>query len=442
VRSGQGALLLVPNHAAGLWLVSDALRRANGVTARLGWRRRNLEQHCRVLAGPSLLAAGQSFVSGVAAHAVCARVLRELGAAQRLGRFAAVSGQPGFVRALGQTLSELRMAEVSAPALREHDHDLALYLETYEAVLADSQLCDLAGLYAYAIAAARLLQEPQLLALDIPVLHAVEAQLVQALGASSERAWVGVPLGDTQSLDAWRSALGPTAAEHTAQPTAAGELGRLQAQLFAGVERLQDLPAAAGERETQQVRFISSPGESREAVEVARELLIAAHSGVPFDRMAVLVRAVDNYRAVLEEALTRANIPAHFAAGVRRPTPEGRGFALLLACALHGLSARRFAEYLSLGVTPRERSAERGDASEHSVSGPRQWERLLVEAAVSGGRVRWQKRLQGLAQRWQAELSVTSDDKQSARHEALERQLRALADLTRFALPLLEVLEA
>src|SRR5512138_3056659 len=77
-----------------------------------------------------------------------------------------------------------------------------------------------------------------------------------------------------------------------------------------------------------------------------------AERGLPFDRMAVLLRAPSQYRPLLEEAFSRAGIPAHFAAGSLRPDPAGRAFLALLGCAAEGLSARRFAEYLSLGEVP------------------------------------------------------------------------------------------
>ena len=56
---------------------------------------------------------------------------------------------------------------------------------------------------------------------------------------------------------------------------------------------------------------------------------------------------------------------AWFARGTRRPDPSGRAFLALLACAADGLSARRFAEYLSLGQVPRrdERRAAAGAAA-------------------------------------------------------------------------------
>ena len=80
--------------------------------------------------------------------------------------------------------------------------------------------------------------------------------------------------------------------------------------------------------------------------------LVFANGDKPFDRMAVLLRAPTPYRPLLEEALRRAGVPAWFARGALQPDPAGRAFLSLLACAAEGFSARRFAEYLSLGEVP------------------------------------------------------------------------------------------
>ena len=69
--------------------------------------------------------------------------------------------------------------------------------------------------------------------------------------------------------------------------------------------------------------------------------------------MAVFVRAPELYHTLLETALSRAGVPAYFARGTRRPDPSGRALLALLACAAEGLSARRFAEYLSFAQLPR-----------------------------------------------------------------------------------------
>ena len=101
-----------------------------------------------------------------------------------------------------------------------------------------------------------------------------------------------------------------------------------------------------------EVEVFSAPGESRECVEIARRVLAFARDGISFDRIAVLLRSPEEYRAHLQEAFARARSPAHFARGAVRPDPAGRAFFSLLKCAAEGLSARRFAEYLSLAQVP------------------------------------------------------------------------------------------
>src|SRR6202035_2065169 len=74
--------------------------------------------------------------------------------------------------------------------------------------------------------------------------------------------------------------------------------------------------------------------------------------GVPFDEMAVVLRTPPQYLGLLEHACARGGVPVYFDRGVRRPDPAGRAFVALLSCAVEGLSARRFDEYLSLGQVP------------------------------------------------------------------------------------------
>ena len=101
-----------------------------------------------------------------------------------------------------------------------------------------------------------------------------------------------------------------------------------------------------------QVVIFSAPGESRECVEIVRRVFALAQEGIAFDRMAVLLRSPQEYRSHLEEAFGRANVPVYFARGAVRPDPAGRAFHALLCCAAENLSARRFAEYLSLSQVP------------------------------------------------------------------------------------------
>src|SRR6185312_5897812 len=85
---------------------------------------------------------------------------------------------------------------------------------------------------------------------------------------------------------------------------------------------------------------------------IARRILEEAAKGIPFDKIAVILRAPDLYASQVETALRRAAIPAYFARGSRRPDPSGRALLALLGCAADGLSAHRFAEYLSFSQVP------------------------------------------------------------------------------------------
>jgi ATP-dependent helicase/nuclease subunit B len=166
--------------------------------------------------------------------------------------------------------------------------------------------------------------------------------------------------------------------------------------------------------------------------------------------------------------------------GAIRPDPSGRALCALLKCAAEGLSARRFAEYLSFGLVPdagpdgkppdpapradrwtppdselvppaAETEDERdkdedvdaaparngeGPINDGQLRAPR--ERLLVDAAVIGGPDRWRRRLEGLAN----ELRLRLEGADEAKGESLMRALDDLAAFTAYALPLIDILEA
>jgi len=272
----------------------------------------------------------------------------------------------------------------------------------------------------------------------------------------------------------------------------ASSLTRLRENLFA------ESAVAEGEADGH-VEFFSAPGESRECVEVARRVMREAARGVPFDEIAIVVRAPETYWGLLEHALQRAGVKPWFARGTRRPDPSGRAFLALLACASDGLSARRFAEYLSLGqvpprdasgatppiappwVPPREETLTRGQlslfelidtpdeepepvasapasaselvgpdpatkiesplrdhASDGTIRAPRKWEALIVESSVIGKVDRWERRLAGFAAELRLKIAeANGEDADSPQARALERDLEHLDDLQRFALPII-----
>ena len=456
-----------------------------------GLYRFTITQLAARLAAPEFARLGLAPATSLGSEAVTVRATFEAHQAGRLRHFAPVARFPGFARTLARTLRELRLARVDADAvasLGEPGRDLAALLRAFEGELTRTSLADRFMVFREAT---RALQRgpaggfaalPVLL-LDVPIDSPVTRDFLAALTASSPAVLATVPLGDEQTAGAIAT-LGAVERVPAAPVAADSCLARLRHFLFSPSE-----PPRGDVDE--QVCFFSAPGEGRECVEIARWVLDEARRGVRFDEMAILLRTPETYAGLLEVALRRAGVPAFFCRGTRRPDPSGRAFLALLACAAEGLSARRFAEYLSLGQVPAaDRSqgpradAERWVAAEDDVFGvadegsvspdgetvargnqtadeseppdgdqapvlagtlraPWKWEALLVEAAVVGGRQRWIERLDGL----DAELRLkyeeaASDETGSARSAAIERERRNLEHLRRFALPIIEQLDS
>jgi ATP-dependent helicase/nuclease subunit B len=423
-----GALLVAPTPAAAQWLVA---RTFVGLAeeARFNWHRRSLSSLIDELALPELARAGRTRITGLGLLGLCTRLVhREAG---KLGRYARVGLSPGFVRALGKTLSELRLARVSPAQLAPCDEDLAHLLERYEELLSELALADAAELVRAATVTvsqgSRFLGLPLLL-LDLPLAHSGQAELLAQLARPSPQLLATVPRGDERAEAHLHLVLGASCRVERTEPRPTFDLPLLQARLFAAGGPLSVVPEKRGG-----VLLLSSPFESREAVEVARAIQAAAREGASFDRIAIALRAKDNYTSVVEEALARAAIPAHFAEGVRRPLPEGRALLLLLECARDGLSLRPFAEYLSLAVYPRPSA----DAEQGPLFSAR-WERLLRAANVGGDRTRWQARLDWLAS--DLTESAAEPHLEPTERANAERDLSALRALTAFALPLIDAL--
>jgi ATP-dependent helicase/nuclease subunit B len=488
-RASSEPLLIVAATAAA---ASETLRGAAAARgAAFGWYPLTLGRLAGQLAAARLAAGGRAVMGALSAQALAARVVFKLGG-RSLGRYASVADRPGFAVAVARTLEELRLAGTAAREVAAHDPDLARLQETYERELEAAALADRATVFRLAIAAAeeaRAAPSPplglSLLLLDLALPSAAERDLVAALAATTPEVLALVPVGDERAARHLEAALGvPCVAGEEDDPSAA--LSRLQRWLF-----IDETPPAAPLDES--VSFFSAPGENRECVEIARRVLAEAERGVPFDRMAILVHAVTDYRRHLEEALGRAQIPAHFVGGSLAPDPSGRAFVALLGCAAEGLSARRFAEFLSLGevpsagadggppeslpagerwvppddelVTPavaestasarlaaREQQADDEDAQpacddpgaravrSGTVRTPRRWERLLNEAAVIGGYERWERRLDGLERDLAHRLEGTEEPNDPVA-DGVRRSLGDLRALRAFALPLLQVLD-
>lgn len=484
--TASGRITIVGASLAAAGLVARRALLTSASSAAFGWQRTTLGILATTLARPELARRGLTPATLLSLEAACARVVHDHRGA--LGRFAPIGDRPGLPRALARTVTELRLA--GSPELA--DPDLALLVRGFEAELARAELADRALILALATEQAKRLPPGEvgpLLLVDVPVRSRREQAFIAALAERSEHRFATVPVGDDASLGHLTEALGAARKIRVFDvpdaQVARSKLARLKAGLFGEHSDVRRDVA-----ESDEVSIHSAPGESREAVEIARLVVKEAEAGTAFDAMAVLVRA-PQYGAHLEEAFRRASVPAYFARGTKRPDPSGRALLALVACAAEGLSARRFAEYLSLGEVPDDDDAgapppalpraERvarpedealaallGDAASEreaeprppepepstlvaeedrssafgTLRAPRHWERLLVDAAVIGGESRWERRLAGLAEKLRMDAAAYDAKGEDVLAEAVGRDARALDALRRFALPLIADLSA
>ena len=466
---GTEVLLLGASRGA----VDDLARTiATETGATFGHHRLSFTQLAARLAAAGLAAHGEAPASALGYEAVAARSAFEAANDKTLGYFSPVSRTPGFPKALARTLLELRLSGTPVGPLTRllrSGPDLADLRVRVETIMREAGAIDRASLFdearkALASAEAGWPPMPTLL-LDVPFESDAEAQFLWTLIDRSPLAFVTVPEGDSRTATQLeRRGVTLEAIEQDGQT----DLIRLSRHLFS-----VDPPP---ERDpTGELLWFSAPGEGRECVEIARRILKEAVRGVSFDEMAILQRSPQQYLGVLEHALARAKIPAYFDRGIRRPHPAGRAFLAILNCAAENVSAKRFAEYLSLAQVPSldpngpdlhgdiakssqtwvasrdevfgvlsERAADNDDAEADQVEPPTQtdadptaaivagalrapwkWEGLLVESAVIGGSRRWARRLGGLAEQYRLKIrELKDDDPDSSRIPHLERELQ------------------
>ncbi len=455
-------------------------------------------------------------------EAIAARAVFDAVVAGELEYFAPVASMPGFPKALARTLHELRLAGVgpsdlagrtsvpgplsvpgpSSPVLA----DLSILLARVEEQFRHAAVDDRAALYRFAAQACRdgLVRWTRLpiLLLDVPLDSRAEREFAAALVARSPDVVATVPDGDTVALAALESCGGRVErldiSDFRVQISDSEDTSdfKLQTSDLECLRRFVFRSERPPVREASgDVRLFSAPGEGREAVEIVRRVLDEAAQGVRFDEMAVLLRAPQHYLGLLEHACARGDVPVYFDRGTRRPDPAGRAFIALLNCAVDGLSAKRFDEYLSLGQVPpvseatargdrgrpdpvlpsdavyAELEASRGgnhapdqpedaetieagfvDSDEEAVvagtlRSPWKWEELIVESAVVGGRTReegkhrWRRRLDGLKADYTYRIDeLKRDEPESARIGRYERDRRNLDHLRLFALPIIDSL--
>jgi hypothetical protein len=472
---GEVLLLVAASRAAADEAAARVALRSRGL---FGVTRAGFAELATRLALPALARQRLSPMSGLGGEALVTRAAFEADRDGALDYFRPVARMPGFARVAARTLQELQLAGISSPQLRRvgpAGDDLAVLLDRVTADAGAAGTVPRATVFRTAADAVRRnpggLRGGAVVLLDIAIASPAEEEFVAALTAAAPSVLAVCPGGDVRTERAYRRlAFSPLPRDGQA---AASALQRLQEHLFAAAPPpVVDADAS--------VQIFSAPGEGREAVEIARRVLEEASRGVPFDEMAVLLRAPQTYFGLIEHAFARARIPVWFERGTRRPDPAGRAFLSLLACAEEHLSARRFAEYLSLGQVPvpstpapdtwvaptddvvenllplfdraedppplaeapaaDERDRDRVVAG--TLQAPWRWEELLVEAYVIEGLDRWRKRLPGLRHEFERRVrELTEDESDSPRIAGLLRDCVQLQHLEDVALPIVETLD-
>jgi hypothetical protein len=260
----------------------------------------------------------------------------------------------------------------------------------------------------------------------------VEEAFALELARVSSRVLATAPPHDEPAVRVWRDAGAALETLRRERPTDLGSI--------------QTLPVFRGRPAPQRESDGASSSSRRRARGASASRLrggccARARRGVAFDEMAVLVRAPAHYLGLLEHALARGERAGQLRAW---HAASARGWPRIPGAAgvrREGLSANRFAEYLSLGQLPEAGAppAAVGAAGRRAVRGlsratrgrraasrsrrwrsrsedqpeiagtlrtPRRWEWMLVEAAVIGGDPeRWRRRLRGFAAELQVRLA-------------------------------------
>jgi ATP-dependent helicase/nuclease subunit B len=335
---------------------------------------------------------------------------------------------PGFAPAALRTLRDIAAADVTTSALEAFapnapDADkvrvLARIADAHQATLASAQLIDRETLYRRAADLLPAADGAGIVFIgDAPESRDLEALLTR-LSVTHPFAWltIGDHPGIAPRRDAARAAFAARAGmtgESVERQWAAGtSLSRVQRSTFAEGVLGQPSPLDSS------VRFLSAPGESLEAVEIARLVLEEAARGVRFQDMAVLLREPGAYATHMASAFDRAGISAYFLEGVPGIDPAARALGLLLDLLDADLDRAQVAEFLTTARIP-----YRNFLGDNTPISPARWDRISARAGIVGGLDAWRA---GLAKARESAEEREFDD-EIALIDALSKVVERLAE--------------
>jgi ATP-dependent helicase/nuclease subunit B len=392
-----------------------------------GIHRFSLRHLAGEIARPSLAASGVVSAERLPLEAIIRHLLHECEVVKQLTYFGDVATTPHFPAAVYRTLDELRWEGIGPDQLAGAGRagpDLAILLRAYEKALATRGLADGAAQAEQATLVLRSGNHPlcglPVLMHCVPVRHERERNFLEALVETSPAVMALAAKDQASDVEKLLKITRKTVLSDVSNCAAS-----VRRHLFAS----EPAPERASDNSFE---LFAAAAESLECAEIARRVLKLASEGIPFDRMAILLRSPVGYVPVLEEAFGKAAIDTYFSHGVQRPHSAGRALLALLEFAREGYPASRFVEYLSLDEMPYLK-----DGSEMPVM-PLFWEQIVHDTAVIGGRARWDSRLGALETSLASKLSATSD---SDEQEQLQRNYLTVGVLKKCVLAFIDRLD-
>ena len=178
-----------------------------------------------LLAADQMAAAGLAPATTLATEAVAARAVFQLKPTGCLAWFEPVLDRPGFPRALARSLAELRLNRITADDLAKLDRigpPLAALLTQFEHELATANLADRAAIFTMALNAIaasdyRFDQLPLAL-IDLPIISALESELIAALAAKASSVLATLPDGDDRAAQAFAQIFTDSDSDHYSDP--------------------------------------------------------------------------------------------------------------------------------------------------------------------------------------------------------------------------------
>ncbi|HEY8424915.1 MAG TPA: PD-(D/E)XK nuclease family protein [Limnochordales bacterium] len=391
-RRLEPVTVVAPSWEAGMQVARRVAERLEG-RACLGLQAVPVEALVERLGGPALAEAGVRRLPPWGLEWLAERAARSVE-----GYYAGVVERPGFARALAQTVALLRQhgvpperleqaASASAPAERDRWRALARIYRLVSESLApagpwhsDGSWADGAAVWWAAIRETR------------------EGRAPERLGGSTVVLWLPPEPFAPQHL--W----------YRLEEALAHEASGLH--LVRHPLDPEPLRPRAGE-----VRLVAASDEVREAELAVAALLEAAREGVPFWRMAVIVRSDAGAWSLVADAARRAGLRP-YVPGAMRPvdSPYGRALVRWLRLLEEELPPAAVMAWLAESpVRPERFGIEAGRWQ------PGAWEGLAMRAGLVSGLAAWEERLQSAG-------DAVGDD---PRWPDLERAARAVLDEAR-----------